>query len=381
MTRPRVLYIMGSLAANDLGEEVVTILGRLSRSSFEPSVVTLGGREELRERVRELKVRTHSLGLVGPFGTLRAVGKTRDLIKSTGAQLVHGIGSWGGAVAQLAAPKDVAVVRTVSRPPTHEKDFRGRLLRHLENKARGRVVGTRFVVPNEGSIGLAVRAYGSPEGHVTVLPTSVDVDAVRDRVARVTREGARRLMGMGEGDVAFALISNFESGAGMDRILSGLAVARAENPNLRIFIVGSGRYEGSTRWKAEELQLGDSVVFLGQGTEAGPIWAAADVAIDASPWASWSRAALLAIAAEVPTVKMQQGVGGWSEELEESLPMVSGHPERFASDLLRLASDAESRAEILKHGARVTEQIDVRNVAERLETLYGEVIDQLQGRS
>lgn len=381
MTRPRVLYIMGSLAANDLGEEIVTILGRLSRSSFEPSVVTLGGREELRERVRELKVRTHSLGLVGPFGTLRAVGRTRDVIERTGADLVHGIGSWGGAVAQLAAPPNVAVVRTVTRPPTHEKDLRGRLLRHLERKARGRVVGTRFVVPNEGSIGLAVRAYGSPEGHVTVLPTSVDVEAVRDRVARVTREGARRLMGMEEDDVAFALLSNFESGAGMDRILTGLSVARAENPNLRIFVVGSGRYEGSTRWKAEELQLGDSVVFLGQGTEAGPIWAAADAAIDASPWASWSRAALLAIAAGVPTVKMQQGVGGWSEELEESLPMVSGHPERFASDLLRLASDPSSRELILEHGARVTEEIDVRNVADRLGELYGGVIEQLRGPS
>ncbi len=381
MTRPRVLYIMGSLAANDLGEEVVTILGRLSRSSFEPSVVTLGGREELRERVRELKVGTHSLGLVGPFGTLRAVEKTKALIRKTGADLVHGFGSWGGAVAQLAAPKDVAVVRTVTRPPTHEKDLRGRLLRHLERKARARVVGTRFVVPNEGSIGLAVRAYGSPEGHVTVLPTSVDVEAVRDRVTRVTRDGARRLMGMDDDDVAFALLSNFESGAGMDRIRSVRSTARAESPNLRIFVVGSGRYGASTRWKAEELQLGDSVVFLGQGTEAGPIWAAADVAIDASPWASWSRAALLAIAAEVPTVKMQQGVGGWSEELEESLPMVSGHPERFASDLLRLASDADSRAMILEHGARVTEEIDVRNVAERLGELYGELIDQVQGRS
>lgn len=381
MTRPRVLYIMGSLAANDLGEEVVTILGRLSRSSFEPSVVTLGGREELRERVRELKVPTHSLGLVGPFGTIRAVGKTRELIKRTGAELVHGFGSWGGAVAQLAAPKDVAVVRTVTRPPTHEKDFRGRLLRLLEKKARGRVMGTRFVVPNEGSIGLAVRAYGAPEGHVTVLPTSVDVEAVRDRVARATRDGARRLMGMEEIDTAFALISNFDSGAGMDRILTGLSIARAENPHLRIFIVGSGRYEGSTRWKAEELQLADSVVFLGQGTEAGPIWAAADVAIDASPWASWSRAALLAIAAEIPTVKMQEGLGGWSEELDESLPMVSGHPERFASDLLRLASDPSSRGAILEHGARVTEEIDVRNVAERLGGLYGELIDRVQAQT
>jgi len=374
MNRPRVLYVMGSLVANDLGEEIVTILGRLSRAQFDPRVVTLGGREELRERIQEMKVRTYSLGLVGPIGTVRAVSQVRALIRKTGVDLVHGVGSWGGAVAQLAAPRDVAVVRSVTRPPNHEKDLRGRLLRHLERRARGRV-STRFVVPNEGSRGLAVRAYGAAEGHVEVLPTSVDVNAVMDRVRRTTREGARRLMGIEDGQMAFALISNFDSGAGMDRILTGLSLARVENPDLRIFIVGSGRYEGSTRWKAEELQLEDSVVFLGRGTEAGPIWAAADVAIDATPWASWSRAALLAIAAGLPTVKMQAGVGGWSEEVGESLPMVSGHPERFAGDLVRLASDGDSREEVREHGARVSKEIDVGNVVERLGGLYRSLVD------
>jgi len=373
MSRPRVLYILGSLAANDVGEEIVAILGRLSRSQFDPQVVTLGGREDLRGRVQEMKVRTHSLGLVGPMGTLRAVSKVRDVIRTSGAALVHGYGSWGGAVAQLAAPKDVAVVRTVTRPPNHEKDMRGRMLRLLERRARGRVA-TRFVVPNEGSRGLAVRAYGAADGHIEVLPTSVDVGAVRDRVKRTTRREARVLMGIGEEETAFVLLSNFDSGAAMDRLLTGLSLAMREKPGMRMFVVGSGRYEGSTRWKAEELDLGDTVVFLGHGTEAGPIWAAADIAIDATPWASWSRAALLAIAGGLPTVKMQAGVGGWSEDLEESLPMVSGHPERFAGDLVRLASDSALRAEIKEHGARVTEEIDVVNVVERLGVLYQSVM-------
>lgn len=369
MSRPRVLYIMGSLAANDVGEEVLAILGRLSRSSFDPRVVNLGGRDELRERIQEMKVRTYSLGLVGPFGTVQAVPRVRSLARKVGADVLHGYGSWGGAVAQLAAPRDVAVVRTVTRPPNHEMDLRGRLLRHLERRARSRV-STRFIVPNEASRGLAVRAYSAVDGHVEVLPTSVDVAAVRDRIARVGREGARRLMGIEEDEKALVLLSDFESGAAMDRLLTGFSLAMVEDPDLRMFIVGAGRYEGSTRWKAEELQLGDSVVFLGRGTEAGPIWAAADVAIDATPWASWSRAALLAIAAGLPTVKMQSGVGGWSEEPDEMLPVISGQPERMAHDLVRLGSDPTLRKEIREHGAKVTDEIDVRNVVERLGRLY-----------
>ena len=93
MSRPKILYVMGSLVANDVGEELATVLGRLSRSSFDPRVVTLGGREELKERIEEMKVRTHSMGLVGPLGTVRAVGKVRELIKKTGVDVVHGYGS------------------------------------------------------------------------------------------------------------------------------------------------------------------------------------------------------------------------------------------------------------------------------------------------
>ena len=369
MSRPRILYVLGSLAANDVGDEFVAILGRLSRSKFEPTIVTLGGREDLKRRVEEMKVRTYSLGLVGPYGTLRAVGKVRDLIRRLGVDVVHGYGSWGGAVAQLAAPKDVAVVRSVTRPPNHEKDLKGRALRFLERRARSRVA-TRFVVPNAGSVGLAVRAYGAAEGHVSVLPTSIDVGGIRDHVRRTTREHARVLMGIGASESAFVLLTSFESGARMDEILSGFALATREREGIRLFVVGSGRYEGSTRWKAEELQLEDSIVFLGRGSDAGPIWAAADVAIDGTPWASWSRAALFAIAAGVPTVKLQVGVGGWSEELGEHLPMVSGQPDRFAADLVRLASKPEVRAEIGRFGGEVARDVDVANTVERLGDLY-----------
>lgn len=374
MSRPRILYIMGSLAANDLGEEVVAILGRLPRDSFEPHVAALSGREELRDRITELDVPIHSLELVGAFGTLQAVGKVRELIKEVRADLVHGFGSWGGAVAGLAAPPDVAVVRNVTRAPNHEKDLRGRLLRHLEGRARGRHA-IRYIVPNSGSRGLALRAYGAADGHVEVLPTSIDVTGIRDRVKAIGRKAAREALGLEDHHTAFALLSNFDSGAGMDRILTGLALAHAEVPDMRMFVVGSGRYEGSTRWKADELGLSEAVAFVGRGSEADPIWAAADIAIDAAPWASWSRPALVAIAAGLPTLKMQSGVGGWSEEMGENLPMVSGEPEPFARDLIGLSSDEALRKDILDHGARISAEVDVANVVERLSELYASIID------
>jgi hypothetical protein len=155
----------------------------------------------------------------------------------------------------------------------------------------------------------------------------------------------------------------------MDQVLAGLVLAKKAVPGLNIFFVGSGRHEGSTQWKAQELGLGEAD-FLGRGTEAGPIWAAADLAIDASPWSSWSRSALIALAAGIPTVKRQEGVGGWSEELGEHLPMISGEPERFAVEVERLAKDASIRAEVLRVGAGFAQTVDAAQVAGQLGQLY-----------
>jgi hypothetical protein len=369
MSRPRILYVLSSLAANDLGDEIVSILSRLSRSEFDPRVVALGGREDLLRRIVELKVKTDSFGLAGPIGAFRAVSKVKGVIARDGADVVHAYGSWGGAVAQLAAPPATAVVRSVTHPPNHEKDLRGRILRYLETRARGRGASTRFVVPNEGSRGLAERAYGAKEENVTVLPRSIDVADVRDRVRRTSREEARALMGIAPDEVAIAILSDFDSGARMDQVLAGLVLAKKAVPGLNIFFVGSGRHEGSTQWKAQELGLGEAD-FLGRGTEAGPIWAAADLAIDASPWSSWSRSALIALAAGIPTVKRQEGVGGWSEELGEHLPMISGEPERFAVEVERLAKDASIRAEVLRVGAGFAQTVDAAQVAGQLGQLY-----------
>jgi glycosyltransferase involved in cell wall biosynthesis len=369
MKRPRLFFILGSLEANDTGEEIVTILGRLSRAQFEPRVIALGGREDLQGRIVEMKVRSYQLGLSGVIGTLRAVPKVRSLLKQMGAEVVHGFGSWGGAVARLAAPKGVAVVRTVTRAPTFHNDPRGRVLRYLERRAKKKV-GTRFIVPNEGSRGLAVRSYGAPSDHVTVLPTSVDVDGVRDAVRRSSRKHARVILGIEQDETAVVLLTNFESAARMDHVLQGFLTAWTEQPKLRLFIVGSGRHESSTRWKAEELRLGDSVIFLGRGTDLGPIWAAADVAIDATPHSSWSRTALVAIAAGVPTAKRQDGASEWPDELGDEFPMISGHPDRFAVELVQVAAGHALIEQVAVYGQRVAKEVDVGNVVQRLGSLY-----------
>ncbi len=365
--RPRVFFVLGSLEANDWGEEIVSILGRLSRSTFEPRVIALGGREDLRERIADMKVRVYPLGLSGPLGVLLAVPKVRRMLKQMEADVVHGFGSWGGAVAALAAPKDVGVVRSVSRPPASGRDLKGLILGWLERRAARRS-GVHYVVPEENARRVVAEHYGG--GETTVLPASVDIAEIRERVRTLGREGGRRHLGIGDDEVIVACVSGFHSEAAMDEILRGVAVARRERPDTRVFLVGSGRYEATSRWKAEELQLDDGVVFLGRGEESGAIWAAADLVVDAAPWSGWSRGALVAKAAGLPVVKRVEGVVDGGARPDADVPTVSGQADWFASDLVRLAGDPELRRRLAGKARAEVAGNDAADVAEKLRVLY-----------
>ena len=328
MSRPRVFYVLGSLEANDWGEEIVTILGRLSRASVEPRVIALGGREDLRERIAAMKVRVYPLGLSGPIGSLLAVPRVRRLLKSMDADVVHGFGSWG-------------VVRSVSRPPASGRDLKGWILGMLERRAARRS-GVHYVVPSEAGRAMVEAHYAG--GDVTVLPSSVDVGEIRRRVDELGREGGRRHLGIADEDTVFACVS--------------------------AFLLGDGRYEATSRWKAEQLQLDDSVVFLGRGPDAEAIWAAADVVVDAAPWPGWSRGALVAHAAGLPVVKRVEGVVEDGLEEGSEPPRISGRSDWFAADLVRLAEDPGLRDRLSGQADRWVRDSDVAAVAHQLRDLY-----------
>ena len=365
--RPRVFYVLGSLEANDMGEEVVAILGRLSRSTFEPRVVALGGRDDLRERIAHMKVRVYPLGLSGPFGVVFAVWKVRSILHQMDADVVHGFGSWGGAVAAVAAPKGVGVVRSVTRPPASGTDLRGRLLAQLERWAARRT-RTHFVVTSEGERDVVEAAYGG--GPTSIIPTLVDLAAIRAGVEAVGRNGARVQLGIDRTDFAFVCLTPFHSESAVDELLRGVAVARRERPEIRLFLAGSGQYEGAGRWKAEELRLDDAVVFLGRRPDVDPIWAAADLVIDAYPGSTWSRGARVAIGAGVPAVRRVDGVvsGGLDEGVDP--PRISGRADWFGSDLVRLVEKPELRARLRESQRASVDQNDVVGGVERLRNTY-----------
>lgn len=381
MNRPRLFYVLDSLEENEVGDQVATLLGRLPRSRYEPRVVALGPRGSLGSRIREMKVTVHRLELAGPLGAALAVPRLRRLLRGLRAEVLHAFQPWSGTVAQLAAPRGARVFRWVRGFPARPRTVEERVQAWLERRAAGRS-GRTVVASDEGAREAVMARFHLDD--VVVVPECVDLALVRDRILAIRSRDARVRLGMSDGQRAVLAFSDFRDGARMAHLLEGFATARVEMPRLRLFIHGGGPAEGEARWRAEDLRLEDSVIFLGASGGRDAVLRVADLVVDAGTWPGWCRGAVEAMALGLPTVRWVDedaapasgdaaGAGerqGHEAHASRYASVTGGPPERLAGDVLALLGDEPLRARVATRSARDAQAYDVATVADRWAELY-----------
>lgn len=363
MSRPLLLYVLDSLEEDDVGDQVVTLLGRLSRSRYEPRVVALGPRGSLGGRIREMKVTVHRLDLSGPVGSLMAVPRLRRLLVGLKADILHAFQPWSGAVAQLAAPRGVRVFRTVDESESAPSSMGSRLGAALARSALTRGNG-RFFVPEEDMRDRVRERFRVQD--VEVVPACLDILGIRERVGGSCRGDARVRLGMDAEERVVLCLTDFHDRELMDGILEGFAMARTERGGVRLFLVGTGPEEGAARWQAEELRLDDSVVFMGASPERWALLAASDAVVDAGSWPGWSRLSMEAMAAGLPVVRHVAE----TDDRADAPDGISGPPLRFARRFLALVGDDGVRGELKRLSAERSGPHDVAVIAERWAEAY-----------
>ena len=365
MYRPRLFYVLDSLEEDEVGEHVAVLLGRLSRARFEPRVVALGREGPLGPRLRRMKVTVHQLELSGPLGALLAIRRLRALLSGLHADILQTFQPWSGTVTQLAAPREATVFRSVQGFPPEPTTMGERFHAWLERRASLRRP-RRFVVSDVGAVEWARARYHVD--HVDVVPQCVDVAVLRDRAKAVAAREARVRLGMEEGQRALVLVSDFRDGGRMVQILEGFATARREDPALRLFVAGRGPDEGAARGRAEDLQLEDSVIFLGDTQDRAAMLRASEVLVEAGSWPGWSRCAVEAMAIGLPALRWVNGDD--DPEAERYPARTTGPADRFARDMLALLENDQLRAEVARKSARNAQMYDVTSVADRWAEIY-----------
>lgn len=366
MTRPRLFYVLDSLEENEVGDQVATLLSRISRRRYEPRVVALGPQGLLGSRIREMKVTVHRMELTGSMGALLAVPRLRKLLSGLRGEILHTFQPWSGAVAQLSAPAGTRVYRWVQGyAPTPPRTLEERLQAWVERRAVFKS-GPRFVVSDPGAMDEVRARYRVRD--VAVIPEAVNLAEVRDRVLRVRSREARLHLGMSEGQRGVLCFSDFRDRARMAQLLEGFATARTEDPGLRLFIHGQGPEEGAIRWRAEDLRLEDSVIFLGASIHRETGLRAAGVVVDAGTWPGWCRGAVEAMALGLPVLR-------WVEDEEAAdarryAAVTTGPADRFARDVLDLMEDEVLLTRVARNSAQAAQAYDVATVVDQWAELY-----------
>ena len=368
--RRRVFFILDSLEDDDVGEHVATLLGRLSRSRFEPRVLTLTGEGPLGQRIRDMRVTVHTLPVDSRVDRLLVIPRVRKMLARLEADLVHAFHHVSGAVAELATPRGVPVVRYVPRLRSKSDPLMTRLAGAMEAiAAHHRSV--RFVVGSEDARALVSEYYGVETVHV--VPECLDLPAVRADAEAVDAEDARVRLGLADGDAAVACITSFHGEAFVETLLGGFAMARIERPGLRLFLQGTGPAENRARWRAEELHLGDAVVFLRDHALVADLLASADAVVDTAAWPGPSRAALMAAAVGLPVLRWEQGreIG----DPQAVPPRIASTPERFAAELIRAVDDPQLNEALRGASTELANASDLAAVVERWGSLYDSAAD------
>jgi L-malate glycosyltransferase len=310
--------------------------------------------------------------------TFRSVNAVRQQIRFArdvrrhGVDIVHTYSFYGNVFAippaRLAAPVVVASVRD-----------RGLYLTPMQKRVQRHVcrLADRVLVNAE-----AVKTWlvndGFSAARITVIPNGVDLSRFD---ARADRAAVRRSLGVAEDVRLVAVVSRLHRLKGIEDFLDAAAVVAAAHPDVRFLIVGEPSpvdniaYLEELSQRAQQLGIGDRVIFTGLRDDVPALLSAVDVSVMPSLNEALSNVLLESMAAGAPVVATD--VGGTTEALEadrNGLLIPPSNVAAMAAAIDRLLSDPQWARGL---GARARQAIVDRFSLDRMAAATAAIYEEL----
>jgi D-inositol-3-phosphate glycosyltransferase len=235
-----------------------------------------------------------------------------------------------------------------------------------------------------------VASYGASPGRVFVVPPGVDLTSFRP----LDRVEARQKIGFSGGPLLL-FVGRLERLKGVEIAIRALALlSDRAHPDLRLLVLGEDARERGVRDADESekerlkgiasaLGVRDRVDFLGSVAhhELPYFYSAADVCVMPSYSESFGLVGLEAQACGCPVVASD--VPGLRSVIRDEVSgyLIHGNdPAAYAERIGRLLADPQLAQQMGRHGSLLAQRFSWTRTADRLETLFDQVIDEGQSR-
>ena len=365
----RVLWLIKGLGAGG-AERLLALSARLrDRDAVEPQIAyLLEHKRALIDEFAAAGVPTTCLRARGSWD-LRWIRGLRHLCRSERIAIVHShspITTIGARIALRTMPRSVRPALVTTEHNVWGSHARATRLADAAT-ARGEELhlavsgAVRESMPARLREGTRLVQYGVPVAEVREIG--------RDR------EGARRALGVGPGEVLVGTVANLRATKGYPDLLAAarLVVDRADD--VLFVALGQGPLEAELRARADELGLGTRFRFLGYRADAVEVMSAFDVFCLASHYEGLPIALMEALVLGIPVVATD--VGGIAEVVtdgQEAILVTPGRPQELADAIVALAADPERRAEMSRRARERGERLDIEHAVRTVEAVYREVL-------
>jgi glycosyltransferase involved in cell wall biosynthesis len=336
-----VYYFTDSRELGGAEQALLSLIEALDRRVWQPTLLyhDLPVVGPLADRARELGAAVRAVPELplGVLGARRVPALVRELSRSQPA-VFHAHLSWPlaakyGLLAAILA-RVPAVVATVHLFP----QFRLDRSNYLQERLLARGVD-RYIAVSNAIAAQLMEAFHWPSDKIDVVH-----NAVRCERFRVTVDPELRQQLTGPIDRPTVLtVARLDVQKGLDVLLK----AASRVPEARFVVAGDGPQRSSLETQADELGLGDRLVFLGRRTDIPRLLAASDVFVLPSLYEGTSLAVLEAMAAGKALVSSK--IGGTDELVvdgESGLLVPRGDADALAVAIRRLLRDSTLRARL-----------------------------------
>lgn len=378
MTKPRILFVVPSLARAGAEKQAVDLANGLAAKGFECHLTSFDPNRDQLDRLDLKRVRYHELTRRRKFD-FAIIGSIANIVDTHQIDIVHctlNMALLFGNLARKKSTRQPAVIAGVHTTlnPTKKEDILGRFVYRWHFRSANRVV---FVCHRQ--MEYWVTRDPKLAGHGLVIYNGVDNGFFDRKLLGKSDSELKRDLGIPESDPAICCIAAFRPEKAQGFIVQAVANLAGSHPKVQLLLAGQGPGQPAVKRAAAELGISERVHFLGNLADVRPVLGASEFSIISSVAVETFSFAMLE-SMSMGTAVLSSRIGGADEAVvpgSTGMLVTPGSVGELTLAMKELLDDPVRTREFGKQARKmVEEKFNYNMMVDETSTLMSQVYDE-----